>query len=88
VNERFCRVAANQLYQATTAVLLATEGTRLGATGGDARRLLLARFVLEHRLHETDPTNLRAFAWEDEAIPLLLEDAPVPLETAAALVSG
>lgn len=86
-NERFCRVAANRLYQATTAVLLATEGARLGAAGGDTRRLLLARFVLEHRLHETDPTNLRALAWEDEAIPLLLEEAPVPLDAAAAIVN-
>ncbi|HEY4175153.1 MAG TPA: acyl-CoA dehydrogenase family protein, partial [Rhodopila sp.] len=43
-HERFCRVAANQLYQVTTAALLASEGTCLGAAGGDARRLLLARF--------------------------------------------
>jgi acyl-CoA dehydrogenase len=84
-HERFCRVAASQLYHATTAVLLASEGTRLGQSGGDARRLLLARFVLEHRLSEARPTNLAGFAWEDAAIPLLLDDAPEPLDQAAAL---
>ena len=87
-HERFCRVAANQLYQATTAVLLAAEGVRLGAAGGDARRLLLARFVLEHRLQETRPTSLQAFAWEDEAIPLVLGAQPVTFDRAAALVAG
>jgi hypothetical protein len=84
-HERFCRVAANQLYQAITAVLLATEGARLGTAGGDARRLLLARFVLEHRLQETQPTSLHAFAWEEEAIPLVLNESPVPLDRAADL---
>lgn len=84
-HERFCRVAASGLYHATTAVLLAVEGALLGAAGGDARRLLLARFVIEHRLEKTPPTSLRAFAWEDEAIPLLLSDETVPLDQAAAL---
>jgi acyl-CoA dehydrogenase len=84
-HERFCRVAANQLYQATTAVLLASEGVRLGAAGGDARRLLLARFVLEHRLEEASSTRRDAFAWEDEAISHVLEGDPVPLEVAVRL---
>ncbi len=87
-HERFCRIAASQLYHATTAVLLAEEGTRIGQAGGDARRLLLSRFVLEHRLDEVRPTSLAQFAWEDAAIPLLLDDAPVPLERAAALAMG
>jgi hypothetical protein len=41
--------------------------------------------VLEHRLSEVRPTNLAGFAWEDTAIPLLLDDAPVPLDQATAL---
>ena len=85
--ERFCRVATNQLYQATTCVLLATEGVHLGSGGGDARRLLLARCVLEHGLHDAQQTNLRSFSWEDEATKLLLDDAPVPLEIATGLLS-
>jgi len=85
-NERFCRIAAGKLYHAATASLLAAEGLRLAAAGGDARRLLLARFVLEHRLQRSDASTLKALRWEEEAIDLLLADAPVTLEQAAALL--
>ena len=56
--------------------------------GGDARRLLLSRFVLEHRLAEHGSANLQAQHWENEAIDLLLGDAPVSMQQAAALVQG
>ncbi|TXL81938.1 DNA alkylation response protein [Vineibacter terrae] len=85
-HERFCRMAAGRLYHATTAAVLASEGQRLGAAGGDARRLLLSRFVLEHRLQPDQPASLEAQRWEDEATDLLLADAPVPLAQAAALL--
>lgn len=87
-HERHSRTASGQLYHAATATLLANEGTRLGAAGGDARRLLLARMVMEHRMHGAAPLSLSAGAWEDEAIDLLLDEAPVPLETAARLVQA
>jgi alkylation response protein AidB-like acyl-CoA dehydrogenase len=86
--EKHCRVAAGALYHAATAGLLASEGARLGAAGGDARRLLLARLVLEHRLRLQDPFAPGDTTWEDEAVGLLLADAPVPLAKAAALVSA
>ncbi|WP_183712849.1 acyl-CoA dehydrogenase family protein [Bradyrhizobium sp. ERR14] len=85
-NERFCRAAAGKLYHAVTAALFIQEGLRLGLSGGDARRLLLARFVLEHRLQEPNTLNLESQRWEDEAIDLLLDEAPVPLSRAAALL--
>ncbi len=85
-NERFCRMAAGRLYHATTAALLASEGARLGTAGGDARRLLLSRFVVEHRLREQTWASLEAQRWEDEAIDLLFGDAPVPLARAASLL--
>ncbi len=86
--EKRCRMAAGALYHAATASLLASEGARLGAAGGDARRLLMARLVVEHKLTPHDPFSLSTSAWEDEAIDLLLSDAPVPLPRAQALVSA
>jgi hypothetical protein len=85
-NERFSRIAAGGLYHAATAVLLATEGQRSGATGGDARRLLLARLVLEHRMQDSRPTSLAAMRWEEEVTSHLLDDRPVALEQAAQLL--
>jgi len=85
-HEKRSRLAAGALYHATTAALLAWEGATLGAQGGDARRLLLSRLVIEHRLAPQDPLSLGESSWEEEAINLLLDDAPVPLAKAAALV--
>jgi acyl-CoA dehydrogenase len=85
-HEKRSRLAAGALYHATTAALLAWEGATLGAEGGDARRLLLSRLVIEHRLAPQDPLSLGESGWEEEAINLLLDDAPVSLAKAAALV--
>jgi acyl-CoA dehydrogenase len=84
--ERFSRVAASGLYHAATMVLMANEGFRLGAAGGDARRLLMARFVLEHRLSDRPRLSADGGAWEDGAIAALLDDTPVSLDRAAALL--
>lgn len=86
--EKRSRLAAGALYHATTAALLAWEGATLGAEGGDARRLLLSRLVIEHRLAPQDPLSLGESGWEEEAINLLLDDAPVPLTKAVALVAA
>ncbi|MDP2332700.1 MAG: acyl-CoA dehydrogenase family protein [Reyranella sp.] len=85
-HEKRSRLAAGALYHATTAALLAWEGATLGAQGGDARRLLLSRLVIEHRLSPQDPLSLNESPWEQEAMDLLLDDAPVPLAKAVALV--
>ena len=84
--EKRSRLAAGALYHVTTAALLAWEGATLGAEGGDARRLLLSRLVIEHRLAPQDPLSLGESGWEEEAMNLLLDDAPVPLAKAVALV--
>jgi len=86
-HEKRSRMAAGALYHATTAALLAWEGATLGAQGGDARRLLLSRLVIEHRINPQDPLSLNESAWEQEAMDLLLNDAPVPLAKAATLLS-
>jgi alkylation response protein AidB-like acyl-CoA dehydrogenase len=85
-HEKRSRLAAGALYHATTAALLAWEGATLGAQGGDARRLLLSRLVIEHRLSPQDPLSLSESPWEQEAMDLLLDDAPVLLAKAVALV--
>jgi alkylation response protein AidB-like acyl-CoA dehydrogenase len=84
--EKRCRLAAGALYHAATAALMAWEGATLGAQGGDARRLLLSRLVIEHRLAPQDPLSLSETSWEQEAMDLLLQDKPVPLAKAKALV--
>jgi acyl-CoA dehydrogenase len=83
-DEARMRQAASALYHATSAVLLAVEGARLGRMGRDARRLLLARMVLEHRLRAQDP--LEGSASDARAVDALLDEAPLPLARAQALV--
>jgi alkylation response protein AidB-like acyl-CoA dehydrogenase len=73
-SEAAMRSAASALYHVTSAVLLAWEGSQPDV---DARRLLLSRFVLEHRLTGRDPLSPPDDAWEREAIDLILCDAPV-----------
>jgi hypothetical protein len=53
--------------------VLASEGSRLAATG-DARRLLLSALVLEHRLEPRDPL---APGSGDRFADALLSEAPV-----------
>ena len=86
--EDHARRASSALYHAMSAALLAWEGAELGARGGDARRLLLARLVLEHRIGGGDPLALPEPGVAEEITDLLLDDAPVPLERAAALASA
>jgi acyl-CoA dehydrogenase len=81
--EPLARKAATALYNAVSAVLLAYEGVQ---DTRDARRLLLSRMVLEHRLATDDPLAPSDAEWETPAIDLLLADAPVLLEQAQALV--
>jgi acyl-CoA dehydrogenase len=56
--ETFARQAASALYHGTTAAAMAWEAKRTG----DARRLALARMVLEHRLAARDPLAAEAEA--------------------------
>ena len=83
--EPLARQASDALYHATSAALMACEGATLGAEGKDARRLLLARMVIDHRLSPSDPL---AFPRNEEAmIDALLSDKPVTLEAAANLIA-
>ena len=86
-NERYARLATSLLYHALSAVLLAWEANRLGREGGDARRLLMSRMIVEHHLTPNNPTALpEKNDWEDAAERLLIDDEPVSLADAIALL--
>jgi alkylation response protein AidB-like acyl-CoA dehydrogenase len=86
--EASCRRAASALYHVASAALLAAEGTELGSRGGDARRLLLARLVIDHRLNKTDPFALPDDGWENAVSAKLISDEAVPLPEAAVLLAA
>ena len=73
------RMATNALYHAASAVLLAWEGATVGAAGGDDRRLLLSRMVVDNRLLPQDPLAAGENRFAKAAATLLLQDDPVPL---------
>lgn len=87
-DESLARQAATALYHAAAAALMAWEAAQLGAQGQDARRLLLAAMVLEHRLSPQDPLAAAHRPWEQAATDLLLSEASVPLARAAEVVAG
>ena len=93
--ETGARRAASALYHATTAVLLAWEGARLaaGEGSGDARRLLICRMVLDHRLAAHDPLDdanagAETEAREDRMAQLLLSDEPVSTDETVELLAA
>ena len=85
-SEDQARVATNALYYATAAALLAWEGVRSGMQGKDARRLLLSRMVLEHRLAPRDPLVNGDSSYDRKAAAALLSDEPIGLDEAAELL--
>jgi acyl-CoA dehydrogenase len=87
-NERFARIATDALYNVASAVLMTWEGATLGARGGDARRMILARMVMEHRLRPEDPLTVPNSGWEEDAITALLNPAPVSLDRASQIASA
>jgi hypothetical protein len=84
-NEPMARKAADALYHMASAVLLATEGARLGEMGEDARRLILARMVMDHRLRAADPMAIETD--DGPAVAALLSEDKVDLATAQALAA-
>jgi acyl-CoA dehydrogenase len=81
--ETLARQAATALYDVSSAVLLAWEGSRPGA---DARRALLSRFVLTHRLSASDPLAPEEAAWEAPATAALLNPTRLDLAEVAPML--
>jgi hypothetical protein len=74
--EANARQAASGLYHIASAVLMTAEAARPGA---DARRVLYARLVLEHRLSAQDPLAPGERAWERAATEILLSERSVSI---------
>jgi hypothetical protein len=81
--EADARKAASSLYHATSAALMTWEASRPNC---DARRVLLARLVLEHRLSTQDPLAPASGDWESPAEELILGERKVALSEVAALL--
>jgi len=83
--EATARLAASGLYHITSAILLAWEGSQPGV---DARRALLARFVLEHRLTARDPLAPANDDWERDSIDIVLGEEPASPARVATLLDS
>src|ERR1700731_2032868 len=57
-NEAEARRATSLLYHVASSVALAWEAGRIHDRRGDARRLLLSRLVIDHRISPSDPFRL------------------------------
>jgi alkylation response protein AidB-like acyl-CoA dehydrogenase len=80
------RQAATGLYYAAAAAILASEGTCLGKSG-DARRVLLAALVNEHRLRARDPLKPARGTFEGALAEALLPETPVDVDTTDSLLA-
>jgi acyl-CoA dehydrogenase len=81
--ETLARQAATAMYDVASAVLLAWEGSRPGA---DARRALLSRFVLVHRLSAKDPLAPEEAPWEVPGTAALLATKRLDVAAVAPLL--
>lgn len=82
--ERSARRSASALYHAASAVVMAVEGAALADEVGDARRLLMAKLVVEQNLTAMDPIADADICTETADAEWLLSDAPVPLDDISA----
>jgi acyl-CoA dehydrogenase len=87
-NEAEARRATSLLYHVASAVALAWEGARIHEMRGDARRLLLSRLVLDHRLASGDPFRLAENAAENTIAGHLLGDRAVGMTKVGELLSA
>jgi alkylation response protein AidB-like acyl-CoA dehydrogenase len=87
-NEAEARRATSLLYHAASAVTLAWEGARIHEMRGDARRLLLSRLVVDHRLSTSDPFRLTESAAQRAMTNHLLDDRDVAMGEVSELLSA
>ena len=78
-SEADARRATSLLYHVASAVTFAFEGARINALRGDARRLLLSRLVVDHRLTSGDPFQRTQDGTQGRIAALLLGERPAGL---------
>jgi acyl-CoA dehydrogenase len=76
-NEADARRATSLLYHVASAVSLAWEAGRIQQMRGDARRLLLSRLVVDHRVSAGDPFRLAVDATQRTITDWLLGERAV-----------
>jgi acyl-CoA dehydrogenase len=87
-NEGDARRATSLLYHVASAVALAWEGGRIHEMRGDARRLLLSRMVIDHRVTPGDPFRLAENATQRRMTEHLLGDHAVGMAEVGELLSA
>jgi acyl-CoA dehydrogenase len=85
-NEAEARRATSLLYHVASAVALAWEAGRIHERRGDARRLLLSRLVVDHRISATDPFRLTENVTQAAIAGHLLGERPVGMAEVGELV--
>jgi acyl-CoA dehydrogenase len=85
-NEAEARRATSLLYHVASAVSLCWESGRIDAMRGDARRLLLSRLVIDHRLPAHDPFRLAENATQEIIADHLLRERAVGMAEVGELV--
>jgi alkylation response protein AidB-like acyl-CoA dehydrogenase len=87
-NEAEARRATSLLYHVASSVALAWEAGRIHDRRGDARRLLLSRLVIDHRVTAGDPFRLTENKVPDVIAGLLLGERAVGMAEVGELVSA
>ncbi|KYG97183.1 hypothetical protein SE91_00115, partial [Bradyrhizobium sp. DOA1] len=78
--------ATSLLYHVASAVALAWEAHRIHDMRGDARRLLLSRLVVDHRVSPGDPFRLTENPVQAKIAALLLGDSSAGMSQVGELV--
>ena len=87
-NEAEARRATSLLYHVASAVALAWEGGRIHQMRGDARRLLLSRMVVDHRLPAHDPFRVTENSVQRAITDHLLGERPVGIAEVGELLAA
>lgn len=85
-NEAEARRATSVLYHVASAVALTWEAARIDAMRGDARRLLLAKLVVDHRLKACDPFAVGHAAQERDIAHMIFGDRHVGMAEIGGIV--